>query len=155
MPSDVTSVSGHLTGLQKKQNQWRRWSQDIVPALIRPYLAYLQCTEQLWSPKNIQAENPDCPSCTNNCVQCSLMVTCILFDYVTIKCCTCCPSPVTLIARGLFAYSPVAPSIAVDLWVLELVKKLFVHMTLNTTAWCKALESFLDGQGYKLKTKVS
>ncbi|KAF9232263.1 hypothetical protein BU15DRAFT_55198, partial [Melanogaster broomeanus] len=39
--------------------------------------------------------------------------------------------------------------------VLELVKKLFVWMTPNTTAWCKALESFFDGQGYKLKTKVS
>jgi hypothetical protein len=48
----------------------------------------------------------------------------------------------------------VAPSIAVDFRVLELVKKLFVRMTPNTTAWCEALESFFDTQGYKLKSKV-
>ncbi|KAF9229891.1 hypothetical protein BU15DRAFT_57765, partial [Melanogaster broomeanus] len=55
----------------------------------------------------------------------------------------------------LFGSSPVAPSIAVDFRVLELVKKLFVRMTPNTTAWCEALESFFDSQGYKLKSKNS
>ncbi|KAG1848659.1 hypothetical protein F4604DRAFT_1935230 [Suillus subluteus] len=30
----------HLSGLQKKQNQWWRWSQEVVPSLIKPYLAY-------------------------------------------------------------------------------------------------------------------
>ncbi|KAF9233660.1 hypothetical protein BU15DRAFT_90255 [Melanogaster broomeanus] len=59
---------------------------------------------------------------------------------VTIEYCPCCPSPVVLITRGLLACSPVAPSIAVDLRVLELVKRLF---------------SFLNVQGYKLKTKVT
>ncbi|KAF9224595.1 hypothetical protein BS17DRAFT_703178, partial [Gyrodon lividus] len=40
------------------------------------------------------------------------------------------------------------------LQVLELVKNLFARLTPNTTAWCKALKSFLDGQGYKLQGKV-
>ena len=50
--------------------------------------------------------------------------------------------------RGLFACSPVLPTLAVDLRVLELVKKLFVQLTPNMTAWCEALKSFLEGQGY-------
>ena len=56
--------------------------------------------------------------------------------------------------RGLFACSPIAPTLAVDLRVLEFVKRLFVQLTPNTTAWCEALESFLDAQGYKLHSKV-
>lgn len=56
--------------------------------------------------------------------------------------------------RGLFACAPVAPSLAVDIRVLELVKNLFVRMTPNSTAWCDALENFLNGRGYKLNTKV-
>ncbi|KAI6141451.1 hypothetical protein BKA82DRAFT_4331722 [Pisolithus tinctorius] len=33
------------------------------------------------------------------------------------------------------------------------MRKLFVWLTPNTTAWCEALESFLDAQGYKLQSK--
>ena len=57
--------------------------------------------------------------------------------------------------RGLFACSPVSPTLAVDLRVLELVKKLFVRLTPNMTAWCEALENFLEAQGYKFQLKVS
>ncbi|KIJ63906.1 hypothetical protein HYDPIDRAFT_91526, partial [Hydnomerulius pinastri MD-312] len=49
----------------------------------------------------------------------------------------------------------VTPSLAVDLWVLDLVRALFVRMSPNTTAWCKALEAFLSKRGYQLNTKVS
>ncbi|KAI6140563.1 hypothetical protein BKA82DRAFT_4331884 [Pisolithus tinctorius] len=52
--------------------------------------------------------------------------------------------------HGLFACSPISPTLAVDLQVLEFMRKLFVWLTPNTTAWCEALESFLDVQGYKL-----
>ncbi|KAF9232260.1 hypothetical protein BU15DRAFT_55196, partial [Melanogaster broomeanus] len=68
--------------------------------------------------------------------------------------CICCSSPVILTSRGLFSSSPMTPSIAIDFRVLELVKKLFVWMTPNTTVWCKTLESFFNLQGYKLQSKV-
>ncbi|KIJ60414.1 hypothetical protein HYDPIDRAFT_76343, partial [Hydnomerulius pinastri MD-312] len=126
----------------KKQNQARRWSQDIIPALIRPYLAYLKDTQCLRVPSDIHAENSHLPSCAGFCTQCTLTITCILFDYVSIQSCGCCPTSVTLLTCGLFACLPVAPSVAVDLRVLELVKKLFVRMTPNTTTWCEALECF-------------
>ena len=48
-----------------------------------------------------------------------------------------------------------APSLAVDLRVLEFVCLLFVRHSPNQTAWCDAVETFLDGMGYKLKSKVS
>jgi hypothetical protein len=56
--------------------------------------------------------------------------------------------------RGLFTCAPIAPSLAVDIRVLELVNKLFARMTPNSTAWCEALETFLNERGYKLNTKV-
>ncbi|KIN96721.1 hypothetical protein M404DRAFT_162394, partial [Pisolithus tinctorius Marx 270] len=55
---------------------------------------------------------------------------------------------------GLFVCSLITPTLAVDLCVLEFVKTLFVWLTPNTTAWCEALESFLDAQGYKMQSKV-
>ncbi|KIK76960.1 hypothetical protein PAXRUDRAFT_168280 [Paxillus rubicundulus Ve08.2h10] len=146
---DATEPRGQTNGLQKKTNQWCRWSQDIIPALIAPYLVYLQQTEQLCLPTDIQATSPDSPACTSSHNH-SLTVMCVLFDYITIKYGPCHPAPVVLISWGLFPSSPVTPSIAINLtylWVLELVKKLVVQMTPNTTAF--------DGQGYELKTKVS
>lgn len=56
--------------------------------------------------------------------------------------------------HGLFACAPVAPSLAVDLRILELVMNLFARMTPNSTAWCEALETFLNERGYKLNTQV-
>ncbi|KAI6137136.1 hypothetical protein F5141DRAFT_987675, partial [Pisolithus sp. B1] len=53
-----------------------------------------------------------------------------------INACHCTPAPVCLMIYGLFASTPTAPTVAVDLWVLEFLKKLFVHLTPNTTAWC-------------------
>ena len=56
--------------------------------------------------------------------------------------------------HGLFACSPIALTLAVDICVLEFVKRLFVWLTPNTTTWCEALESFLDAQDYKQHSKV-
>ncbi|KIN94802.1 hypothetical protein M404DRAFT_110331, partial [Pisolithus tinctorius Marx 270] len=72
---------------------------------------------------------------------------------IGISYCACTPAPICLMGHGLFASSPVVPTLAVDLRVLEFVKKLFAWLTPNTTAWCEALESFLDGQGHRLLFK--
>lgn len=76
-------------------------------------------------------------------------------ETLQIDCCTCVPAPLQLLARGYFACAPIAPSLAVDLQLLEFVKTLFVHITPNTTVWCETLEVFLAGRGYQLTTKVS
>ncbi|KAI6143510.1 hypothetical protein EDD17DRAFT_1781808 [Pisolithus thermaeus] len=107
--------------LQKREIQWQWWSQDVIPALLNPYLQYLEASESLHE--------------------------------IKISYCACTPAPVHLMESGLFACSPVAPTLAVDLRVLEFMRTLFVRLTPNTTAWCEALESFLDGQGYQLQSK--
>ncbi|KAH7902955.1 hypothetical protein BJ138DRAFT_1021330 [Hygrophoropsis aurantiaca] len=138
-----------LNGLQKKQNQWRRWAQDVLPSLIVPYLAYLRQSKSL-------RRRPDPPAsqqCSKGCSQKNLEIICVLFDHLDtlqLLVCPCYPAPHQLISRGLFACAPLAPSLAVDLRVLELVKTLFVRITPNTTAWCEALEAFLYGRGYPL-----
>jgi hypothetical protein len=76
-------------------------------------------------------------------------------EILQIDCCACAPAPLQLLSRGYFAYAPITPSLAVNLQLLQLVKTLFIHITPNTTAWCKTLEVFLAGRGYHLTTKVS
>ncbi|KAI5997125.1 hypothetical protein EDD15DRAFT_2387050 [Pisolithus albus] len=132
-----------------RQNQWHRWLQDIIPALVEPYLQYLEASHNLRVVVGIQNHPSRCSACSTH----SSNVTCVFFDRleeIEINACPCRPAPVCLMQHGLFASSPVAPTLAVDLQVQEFLKKLFVCLTPNTTAWCEALESFLDGQGYKL-----
>lgn len=74
---------------------------------------------------------------------------------IEIRVCRCQPAAVQLLRRGLFPCAPRVPSLAVDIRMLEFVNTLFTRMAPNSTAWCDALESFLDGRGYKLDTRVS
>ncbi|KAF9221059.1 hypothetical protein BS17DRAFT_672679, partial [Gyrodon lividus] len=126
----------------KKQNQWHWWSQDIIPALIEPYLNYLRRSNSLQTATQVKttSTNATC-MCDRQC----LFVTCIFFDRledVQVNFCKCTPAPVHLINHGLFACSPITPLIAVNLCVLELVKNLFARLAPNTMAWCDTLESF-------------
>jgi len=68
--------------------------------------------------------------------------------------CTCTDVPLQLLARGLFPCSPVLPTLAVDLQMLDFVRELFVNAAPNTTAWCETLEGFLSARKYKLTTRV-
>jgi len=164
-----------LSSLQKKQNQWRRWSEEVIPSLISPYLSYIRQSASLQSIPDLGCSTGGDSRCSGFCRPQSLAVTCVLFDrafcllcpkalhlhssqiglqVVNISCCECSPAPLQLMTRGLIACAPIAPSLAVDIRVLELVKHLFVRMTPNSTAWCEALEIFLNERGYNLNTKV-
>ncbi|KII82649.1 hypothetical protein PLICRDRAFT_66933, partial [Plicaturopsis crispa FD-325 SS-3] len=74
---------------------------------------------------------------------------------IEISVCACRPAALQLLRRGLFPCAPIAPSLAVDVRMLEFVTTLFVRMPPNATAWCDTLESFLDGRGYKLDSRDS
>ena len=69
--------------------------------------------------------------------------------------CQCYPAPLQLLQRGLFPCTPTAPTLAVDLKMLEFARELFLRVAPNNTAWCDTLESFLGGRRYKLTTRVS
>ncbi|KAJ8591901.1 hypothetical protein M405DRAFT_701525, partial [Rhizopogon salebrosus TDB-379] len=142
----------------KRANQWRRWLEDIIPRMIVPYLSYIQETSSLRH-ANVPGELHQYKGvCEAGCKTRSLKVACVLFDAleeITIIACPCFPAPLQLLHRGLFSCAPMAPSLTVDLRVLEFVRLLFVHQSPNQTAWCDAVETFLDGMGYKLTSKNS
>ncbi|KAG2045743.1 hypothetical protein BDR06DRAFT_852108, partial [Suillus hirtellus] len=54
-----------------------------------------------------------------------------------------------------FPCVPMAPSLAVDLQLLEFIHLLLLRHSPNQTAWCDAMETFLDGMKYKLRLNDS
>lgn len=60
----------------KKEKQWRRWRNDIIPALVRPYMTLLRTTDSLRNPPDVSAAiNCSCKPGTRK-----LDVVCVLFD---------------------------------------------------------------------------
>lgn len=56
--------------------------------------------------------------------------------------------------RGLFGCTPVHPSLAVDLRVLDFVTRLFLRISPNNTVVCNTIDNFLKCQGYHLCGQV-
>ncbi|KAG1738078.1 uncharacterized protein EDB91DRAFT_1237789 [Suillus paluster] len=143
---------------QKKTNQWCRWSEDVIPSLVVPYLSYMQETSMLHYADTVRQPHGDPVACHAGCGTRSIKVAWVFFDSlseINIIACPCYPAPLQLLRRGLFPCAPVAPSLAVDLRVLEFVRLLFIRQSPNHTAWCDAVETFLDGMGYKLTSMHS
>ena len=68
--------------------------------------------------------------------------------------CSCAPAAQQLLQMGYSPCAPLAPTLAVSVKVLTLIKHLLVHIPPNTSAWCEALESYLRGMGYYVDAKV-
>ena len=73
---------------------------------------------------------------------------------IEIRACQCSPAAMQLLSHGLFPCAPIAPTLAVDLKMLDFVRELFVRMPHNTTSWCDTIEAVLGKRGYKLTTRV-
>jgi len=153
---------------EKKQRQWLRWSREVIPAMIQPYLSLLHKSLNLSNLANFRNDV--------GCIGCDmgrrLAVSCIYFErkplnnlygsfvycaYVGIEkiiLCTCKSPALQLLSRGVFPCAPLEPSLAVDLNMLDFVQSLFVHAAPNITAWCDTLESFLSARNFKLTTRV-
>ncbi|KAG1772840.1 hypothetical protein EV702DRAFT_976390 [Suillus placidus] len=147
-----------LTSSQKRANQWRRWSEDIIPAMIVPYLSYIQETVSLRHANTPAIRHRTDGECGTGCRTRNIKVACVFsdaFEEIAIIACPCSPAPLQLLRRRLFPCAPLAPSLAVDLRLLEFVRLLFLRQSPNQTAWCDALETFLDRMKYKLRLKNS
>ena len=72
-----------------------------------------------------------------------------------IQICKCLPAAQQLLACGLFPCAPKAPSLAVDISLLQFTSALFLRLHPNVTSFCETLEFFLEVRGYKLNTRVS
>lgn len=55
---------------------------------------------------------------------------------------------------GLFACAPVAPTLAVDIEVLQFCRRTFFQLPPNVTGWCEATEAFLDLKGVEFTAQV-
>lgn len=62
----------------------------------------------------------------------------------------CSTAAVQLVRSGLFPCSPIYPTLAVDIRVLDFVRRLFLRIAPNYTAWCGAASDFLAAQGFYL-----
>ena len=67
----------------KKQRQWRKWSEDVIPALLQPYLALLRETEGLRDVNSKRYVN-SCAGCVKGRL---LDVTCVYFESMQIIWC--------------------------------------------------------------------
>ncbi|KAI5824354.1 hypothetical protein K523DRAFT_198954, partial [Schizophyllum commune Tattone D] len=56
-----------------------------------------------------------------------------------------------LVEVGLFPCAPYRPSLAIDINVLDFARLLFLNISPNVTAWCKATEAFLISRAHKLQ----
>ncbi|KAG1900861.1 uncharacterized protein F5891DRAFT_1128391 [Suillus fuscotomentosus] len=156
LPASRTSVTQEDITDEKRANQWRRWSQDVIPSLLVPYLSYMQQTSVLRYTNALGEAQQDLAVCQAGCRTRRITVACVHFDAlkeINIITCPCFPVPLQLLHHGLFPCAPLAPSLTVDLRILEFVRLLFVCQAPNQTAWCNAVETFLDGMGYKLSCK--
>ncbi|RDB22423.1 hypothetical protein Hypma_010401 [Hypsizygus marmoreus] len=147
---DQTQVSRHR---RKREKQWERWQREVIPKLIGPYMELMCATKSLCEAVP-HIEKP----CTCGEHGRSLEVVLVRFDFlerISIAICSCKPAAIQLLERGCFPSAPLAPTLAVDIKVLDFVTSLFVNVAPNNTAWCKTVETFLSRRGYKLTTQDS
>ncbi|KII83586.1 hypothetical protein PLICRDRAFT_119196 [Plicaturopsis crispa FD-325 SS-3] len=153
--AEVWTADGRVKAGEKKQRQWTTWATQIIPSLVDPHLRLLRRSENLRRMPAVTEE--DC-TCGDTARVRTMSVSCVTFDHlekITLLVCPCKPAATQLLNRGLFPCAPHAPTLAVDLRMLEFVTSLFLRMAPNATAWCDTLESFLDGRGYKLDSRNS
>ena len=60
---------------RKKMRQWQRWSDEVIPSLVRPFLRYQRLSRKLRNPVTSEPL-----VCKNNCVRRHLKVVCIGFN---------------------------------------------------------------------------
>ena len=153
----------------KKRRQWVRWTQEVIPSLLQPHLRLLHKSNSLCNVSRLSTYQCTCGGSSSR----SLTVVCVFFEstcnkfflefrltffvelqVIRINACQCSPAARQLLSRGLFPCAPIAPTLAVDIKMLEFVRELFLRMPPNTTSWCETLEVFLGKQSYKLTTRV-
>ncbi|KJA12507.1 hypothetical protein HYPSUDRAFT_105012, partial [Hypholoma sublateritium FD-334 SS-4] len=123
----------------KIERQWSKWSQDIIPALLQPYMMLMEETQSLRNTSHLQ-NSQLCKGCKNGRL---IYISCVFFNKIDkLAICTCSDPALQLMSRGLFPCAPSFPTLAVDLQMLDFVQELFVNAAPNLTAWCNTLEGF-------------
>ncbi|KAL6305514.1 hypothetical protein BKA93DRAFT_816902 [Sparassis latifolia] len=134
---------------------------ETIPALLHQHLQLLHDSASLRNPAHLQSAQCSCGGVSVR----SLKVVCVFFECefadllhsgletISLDICLCSPAALQLLSRGLFSCMPQAPTLAVDLNLLQFVQQLFVCLPPNTTSFCATLEAFLGDCNYKLQMR--
>ncbi|KAF8868702.1 hypothetical protein CPB84DRAFT_1695554 [Gymnopilus junonius] len=144
------NVGENAQARKKKEQQWRKWSEDVIPGMLEPYVALMRETDSL---RDLSAARSRklCSGCEGYS---SLEVSCIYFEKIEkLVLCTYKEPALQLLTLGLFPCAPMRPTLAVDLNMLDFVRGLFLNTAPNVTAWAETLEGFLSTHKFKLKTR--
>jgi hypothetical protein len=74
---DLTDVLAREKRAVKRQQQWRKWSEDVIPALLHPYMALLRETQGLQNIDSKRQPSDSCAGCSGGRL---LAVTCVYFQ---------------------------------------------------------------------------
>lgn len=154
-----TSKSNHA---KRRHAQHTKWSVDVLPQLIRPFLRNRHCYFRGSAPDQSAVSGLSEPLQQSNHCPCvpppkRLSVLAVYLDRtetLVLQVCACRAAPIQLIERGLFPCAPVLPTLAVCLNMLEFVSELFVNLAPNERAWVATLEAYLRARGFLFKTEV-
>jgi hypothetical protein len=165
MWSDPTPTPDKTKHRRARAKQWEWWQGEILPALLPEFGRVLQETKSL---RDLEGRRQQTPSC--HCLVKIHNISIVRFscesrftvyglprltpfagiEDLELQFCSCAPVAVQLMRLGAFACSPILPSLAVDLRVLEFTMKLFLQVSPNNTAYTIALENVLADMGFQL-----
>ncbi|KAJ7340036.1 hypothetical protein DFH08DRAFT_704820 [Mycena albidolilacea] len=148
MWSDPTPTPDKTKHRRARAKQWERWQGEILPALLPEFGRVLQETKSL---RDLEGRRQQTPSC--HCLVKIHNISIVRFSCIEdleLQFCSCAPVAVQLMCLAAFACSPILPSLAVDLRVLEFTMKLFLQVSPNNTAYTISLENVLADMGFQL-----
>ncbi|KAL1738947.1 hypothetical protein HDZ31DRAFT_50191 [Schizophyllum fasciatum] len=126
---------------------------EVLPQLRAPYMRLLHETHNLRNaPRRRTPVRGEC-TCRGEMAR-RLSVFVLRMDSigrVHVAACRCRPASTQLVEVGLFPCAPYRPSLAVDINLLDFARLLFLQISPNVTAWCKALEAFLIARSHKIQ----
>ncbi|KAJ7727054.1 hypothetical protein B0H16DRAFT_1331768 [Mycena metata] len=142
---------------RKRAEQWARWQTETIPLILPHFARVLHLTKSLRLVDDLELPPPRPSDCT--CIEFKthsiVVVRFSKIEDINLRACKCAPLSVQLVQGGLFGCAPVAPSLAVDMRVLEFARNLFLHVAPNNTAFCATLEGVLAAMGFQLEHQNS
>ncbi|KAK6987448.1 hypothetical protein R3P38DRAFT_2574747 [Favolaschia claudopus] len=135
---------------QKRQTQTNRWLHTVLPRLVPIFMDLLATTGDLRNLDGVMVEEPRCGCSYDELLGRGKTKP---LEEIVIRICPCSPAASQLVKRGFFPCSPLEPSVAIGLHILEFARKLFLNLPPNNTAISTTLEEVLDDMGYKLSNR--
>jgi len=134
---------------QRKYAQARRWDDDVLPSLIRPFMTFQR---ERNTGGGVGPTRELCACLESHRL---LKIVCVhmeCLEDIELVICSHNTAARQLVRRGLFPCSPLAPTLAVSMDMLEFVSELFVNMAPNERAWAASLTKYLKARGHEFAT---